>query len=113
MHAISALALASLLIGSGIAHFLVPRYFRGLVPDWVGHAGPVVAASGVADLVVGGALCVPGWREAGAWAAAVLITAYLPSHLDALRHARPAWALTRLVVNLAYIGGAVAVAMAA
>ncbi|MFG3258268.1 hypothetical protein [Streptomyces sp. NPDC048172] len=113
MHVIAAVALASLLIGSGVAHFVVPRYFRALVPEWVGHAGPVVAVSGVADLVVGGALCVPQWREGGAWAAAVLITAYLPSHVDALRHARPAWALARLTVNLGYIGWAVAVALTA
>ncbi|MEU4332755.1 hypothetical protein [Nonomuraea dietziae] len=122
MHDIAAIALALFLTTVGASHFLFPGYFRTLVPGWFPWAGPAVAASGVAEILVGGLLVVPGGRAAGGWAAAALITAYLASHVDALRHAhrdrqrlldRPAGAVARLVVNAAYIGWAVTVALTA
>jgi uncharacterized membrane protein len=122
MHVIAAIALAVFLITVGMAHFVVPGYFRTLVPPWLGLPGVLVAVSGAAEIVVGALILAPQAREAGGWAAAALITTYLPSHLDALRHARPdrprrlerpVGAMARLIVNLLYIGWAVMVALAA
>ncbi|MEU7900669.1 MauE/DoxX family redox-associated membrane protein [Nonomuraea sp. NPDC049152] len=122
MHDIAAIALALFLVVVGTSHFVFPAYFRTLVPAWFPWAGPAVAGSGVAEIVVGVVLVVPGGRAAGGWAAAALITAYLASHLDALRHARPdrprlldrpIGVAARLVVNAAYIGWAVMVALTA
>ncbi|MER6945847.1 hypothetical protein ABT294_17630 [Nonomuraea sp. NPDC000554] len=123
MHDTAAVALAIFLVLVGISHFLFPGYFRTLVPSWLGGwAGTLVAGSGVAEVVVGGLVLVPGSRAAGGWAAAALITAYLASHLDALRHARrdrprllerPVGVVARLAVNVLYIGWAAAVALTA
>ncbi|TDC27591.1 hypothetical protein E1265_01485 [Streptomyces sp. 8K308] len=122
MYGISAIALAVFLITVGIAHFLVPGYFRTLVPSWLGLAGVLVAGSGAAEIVVGVLILTPRGRGAGGWAAAALITTYLPSHLDALYRARPGrprrlerpvGAMARLVVNLLYVGWAVMVALTA
>ncbi|MGD6741486.1 hypothetical protein ACOKM3_06505 [Streptomyces sp. BH106] len=121
MYVIAAIALAVFLIAVGIAHFVVPRYFRTLVPPWLGLPGVLVAATGAAEIVVGALILTPQARAAGGWAAAALITTYLLSHLDALHRAcpdqprlleRPVGALARLVVNLLYIGWAVMVALA-
>ncbi|MEU1372222.1 hypothetical protein ABZ442_00980 [Streptomyces triculaminicus] len=121
MHAIAAVALAVFLLAVGVAHFVFPRYFRYLVPSWIGPAGPVVAVSGAAEIAVAVSLLLPGSRTAGGWAAAALVTAYLASHFDALRHARaghpsplrrPVGAAARLAVNLGYMGWAIAVALA-
>lgn len=98
---------------------MVPSYFRTLVPSWLGRARLLVAASGAAEVMVGVLVLIPPSRSAAGWAAAALITGYLVSHVDALWRARahhprmlerPAGAVTRLVVNLAYIAWAVAVA---
>jgi uncharacterized membrane protein len=122
MHAIAAIALAIFLISVGIGHFLVPGYFRSLVPSWLGRAGLLVAVGGVAEIVIGAVLLAPRGREAGGWAAAALITVYLVCHLDALVRAsgdrprlldRPVGVALRLAVNLAYIGWALAVALTA
>ncbi|GLW99076.1 hypothetical protein [Microtetraspora sp. NBRC 16547] len=111
--------MAIFLIVTGVAHFVVPGYFRTLVPAWLGRAGLLVAATGAAEIVVGALVLVPASRSAGSWAAAALITGYLVSHVDALWHARadrprkldrPAGALARLAVNGVYIAWAVAVA---
>jgi uncharacterized membrane protein len=118
MQNLAAHALAAFLIVVGVTHFVVPGYFRSLVPSWLGAAGAIVALSGATEIVVGGLVLV--WRQAGGWAAAVLITGYLPSHLDALWHARrdrptllerPAGAVARLAVNALYIAWATAVAI--
>lgn len=121
MDSIVAVALAVFILLAGCSHFVFPGYFRSLVPSWLGHAGLLVAASGAAELLVGALILAPASRSVGAWSAACLITVYLVSHLDALRHARhrhpsvlwrPVGVAARLTVNLCYIGWAVAVALA-
>ncbi|MDW6064716.1 hypothetical protein SAZ11_50870 [Streptomyces sp. FXJ1.4098] len=118
----SAVVLSVFLMAVGVAHFAAPGCFRSLVPSWLGRAGPLVAASGVAEIVIGLLVLAPGSRAAGAWAAAGLITGYPVCHLDALRQTRrghpqlllrPLGVAARLVVNLGYIGWAVAIAVAA
>ncbi|ATW50501.1 MauE/DoxX family redox-associated membrane protein [Streptomyces xantholiticus] len=122
MHAIAAVALAVFLIVTGIMHFLVPSYFRMLVPAWLRRQRFLVAVTGAAEVVVGALVLVPCSRPAGGWAAAVLIACYLVSHVDALRRARPdrprlldrpVGAVARLVVNVLYIAWAVAVSRSA
>ncbi|GAA1890491.1 hypothetical protein GCM10009837_10790 [Streptomyces durmitorensis] len=119
MHAIAAVGLAVFLAVTGVTHFLAPGYFRTLVPAWLRRERLLVAVSGAAEVVVGVLVLVPCTRQAGAWAAAVLISCYQVSHVDALRRARPdrprllerpVGAVARLVVNVLYIAWAVAVA---
>jgi uncharacterized membrane protein len=119
MHTIAAVGLAVFLVVTGVAHFVIPGYFRTLVPAWLGRARLLVAASGAAEIVVGALVLLPPSRSAGSWAAAALITGYLVSHVDALWHARadrprmlerPVGAVARLVVNVVYITWAVTVA---
>lgn len=122
MHVIASVALAVFLVVTGVAHFLAPGYFRLLVPTWLRRERLIVAVSGAAEVVVGALVLVPSGRRVGGWAAAVLITSYLVSHVDALRRARPdrprllerpAGAVARLVVNVLYVAWAVAVATSA
>ena len=111
-------ALAALMLVSGTTHFTSPGYFRSLVPSWLPARSAVVAVSGLADVAVGVLVAVPATRRTGAWATAALITAYLPAHLEPLRHRRtaqrafdrPIGVAARVVVNLGYIGWAAAVA---
>ncbi|GAA3220004.1 hypothetical protein [Nonomuraea helvata] len=119
MDGIAALALALLLIVTGIMHWVFPTYFRTLVPAWVPLPGAVVAVSGAIEVVVGAFILLPTTRAMAAWVAAVLITGYLVSHVDALVHTtraqrrwldRPAGVTARIVVNLGYIAWAAAVA---
>ncbi|WP_328413478.1 hypothetical protein OG542_23000 [Streptomyces violaceus] len=119
MEVIAAAGLAVFLVATGIMHFLAPDYFRTLVPAWLRRPRLLVAASGAAEIVVGVLVLVPRTRVAGSLSAAVLVTCYLVSHVDALRRVRPdrprllerpVGAGARLVVNVLYIMWAVAVA---
>ncbi|MYY82583.1 MULTISPECIES: hypothetical protein [unclassified Streptomyces] len=122
MHAIAAVVLAVFLVVTGVMHFLVPGYFRTLVPAWLRWGRLLVAVSGGVEIVVGALVFIPSTRQGGGWTAAVLITCYLASHVDALRCARPdrprllerlTGAVARLVVNVLYVAWAVAVAASA
>ena len=114
----AAWTLAAFMVGSGVTHFTAPGYYRDLVPSWVPARSAVVAVSGLADVAVGVLVAVPATRRAGGRATAVLITAYLPAHLEPLRHRcaaqrafdRPTGVAARVVVNLGYIAWALAVA---
>ncbi|MGY1680362.1 DoxX family protein [Geodermatophilus sp. SYSU D01176] len=113
--------LAALMVGSGVTHFTRPDHFRGLVPPWLPARSAVVVASGLADIAVGVLVAVPATRWAGARATAALITAYLPAHLEPLRHRRaaqrafdrPAGVAARVLVNLGYVAWAATVARGA
>ena len=114
----AARTLAAFMVGSGMAHFAAPGYFRDLVPSWVPARSGVVALSGAADIAVGVLVAVPATRRAGAWATGALITAYLPAHLEPLRSRstaqggldRPLGVAARVAVNLGYVAWAVGVA---
>ncbi|MEO3886682.1 hypothetical protein [Nonomuraea sp. B5E05] len=122
MDAIAAVILAVFLCTTGVSHFVFPAYFRSLVPTWIGPARLLVAMTGVAEIAVGALISVPSARTVGAWMAAILISVYMASHLDAVRHARPdhpsvlirpLGVAARLLINLGYIGWALWVALAA
>jgi uncharacterized membrane protein len=109
------------MVVSGVTHVTNPAYYRGLVPSWLPARSALVVLSGMADIAVGGLVAVPATRRTGAWATAALITAYLPAHLEPLRHRRtaqrafdrPTGVAARVVVNLGYVAWAAAVARGA
>jgi uncharacterized membrane protein len=79
------LGLAAVLGGSGVLHLVRPRMYEWLVPPELGSARRWVTVSGVAELGTAALLAVPGSRRAGGWAAAGLLTAFLPAHLHTFR----------------------------
>lgn len=91
--------LAAFFIGSGVNHFVSPRFYRAIVPPRLQHdAKRVVEVSGVAEVVGGVGVLLP-WtrRPAGLWLIAVL-AAVFPANLYMARaperfHRIPRWAL--------------------
>ncbi len=114
--------LAGFLVLVGVAHFAVPGYFSTLVPPWpwLPGARPLVLVSGGVEVILGIGLFVDAARPLAAWGVVVLMSVYVATHLDALLRAsgdrprwldRPAGASARVVVNLAYLGWALGVAI--
>jgi uncharacterized membrane protein len=112
--------LLTLLFGSlfavvGTLHFVRPAFFVRQVPPYVPHAAAAVLLTGVAEVAIGLAL-IADWqtRFAGA-AAAALITAYLPVHIEAFRnaptHAARRREALRFPVNAMYVVIAILVAI--
>jgi uncharacterized membrane protein len=78
-------ALQVLFAGAGTLHLARPRTYDWMVPPELGPARPWVTGSGVAELGTAALLALPATRRAGGWAAAGLLTAFVPAHLHSLR----------------------------
>lgn len=79
------MALGALLGGSGVLHLVRPRTFEWLVPPELGPARSWVISTGVAELGTAALLAAPATRRTGGWAAAGLLTAFVPAHLHTFR----------------------------
>ena len=74
-------ALATVLAGVGILHFVTPRPFDSIVPPFLPAPRAWTYASGVAEIACGAAIALPRTRRAGATAAAVLLVVVFPANL--------------------------------
>jgi uncharacterized membrane protein len=103
--------LAALFIGSGTLHLLRPELFAAAVPAALPAPGTIIAASGMVELLCGGAL-LSGRRWAGPMSA-ILLVAIFPGNVtvalataanpDTSRRARvAAWARLPLQVPLVW-----------
>ncbi|MBF6471261.1 MULTISPECIES: DoxX family protein [Nocardia] len=78
-----ALALAALLFGTGVLHFVWPKPFDSIVPRALpGKARDYTYASGVAEIGVAAALAVPRTRSFGGRLAALLFIAVFPANVQ-------------------------------
>jgi uncharacterized membrane protein len=80
-----ALCLAVLLGGSGVLHLVRPTTYEWLIPPELGNARRWVTATGVAELGTAALLAAPATRPSGGWAAAGLLTGFVPAHLHTFR----------------------------
>ena len=81
LHAASPYALAVLLAGAGITHFLNPSFYDGLIPPVLPAPRAWIYGSGVLELACAAAVAYPGTRRPGALAAAALLVAVFPGNL--------------------------------
>lgn len=85
----SAQALAGLLAGAGVMHFVSPGFFDAIVPKPLPNPRFWTYASGVAEVAVAASLAVPRTRRMGATAAAVLFASVFPANIQAALDAQP------------------------
>jgi len=79
-------ALAGLLTGVGILHFVAPKPFDTIIPaELPGSPLFYTYASGVAELGVAGLLAVPRTRRVGAIAAIALFLGVFPGNVNMVR----------------------------
>ncbi|MDQ1394628.1 MAG: hypothetical protein QOF30_3605 [Acidimicrobiaceae bacterium] len=82
-HQAAAAALAGMLTVTGVAHFVVPRFYDPIIPHALpGTARGWVLASGGAELAVAAAVFARRSRRAGATMAAVLFIAVFPANVQ-------------------------------
>jgi uncharacterized membrane protein len=82
----SRVALATLLVVAGVAHFVVPEPYRRIIPKALGSSwsDSLVYLSGAAE-VVGGAMLVhpaAGVRRPAGWFVAVLLVVVFPANVQ-------------------------------
>jgi uncharacterized membrane protein len=78
--------LAALLLGSGVAHFLIPKPYDTIVPaELPGSQRFYTYASGVAELASGALLLSPRTRRLGALSAVAVFVGVFPANVNLLR----------------------------
>lgn len=82
---ISGILLALMLLFSGVAHFVVPETFNGLIPDFL----PKLAVNyftGLIEVLLAAGVFIPAFRDRALLGICVLMICFLPVHiLDALK----------------------------
>lgn len=100
--------LAPFWITAGTLHFLRPRAYEAIMPEWIPAHRELVLASGAAEIAGGaGLLYEPTRRMAGWWLLLLLVAVYPANVHMALNpdrfHRIPAWALwARLPVQFLF-----------
>jgi uncharacterized membrane protein len=78
--------LAALLLGSGVAHFAMPKPYDTIVPaELPGSQRFYTYASGVAELAAGALLLSPRTRKLGALSAIAVFVGVFPANLNLVR----------------------------
>jgi uncharacterized membrane protein len=103
------------MVAAGVAHFVNPDFYLGIMPPWLPAPRALVFWSGVAEVVAGVGVLVPQTRRlAGWWAIAVLLAVFPANVWMALDPSVwpevPGWARwARLPFQALFIGWAWAV----
>src|SRR3954463_14574537 len=66
-------------IGAGINHFIVTDFYLRMMPTYLPMHRELVQVSGVAEVVLGAPLLVPGRTAAAAWGLIALLIAVFPA----------------------------------
>lgn len=76
-----------LFVVTGILHFVKPRIYEAIVPDWLPAKRELVYASGVAEIAAGAALLNPRTRRLGGLLSVATLVAVFPANLHMYLHA--------------------------
>ena len=87
-HKVARASLAAFFIVAGTLHFVVPGYYRGIVPSYLPFPATLVAVSGAAEIAGGAGLLLPRLRQAAGIGLIVLLVALLPANVQMLQLSR-------------------------
>ena len=92
------IVMAVLYIVAGSLHFVVPRLYMGIMPDYLPAHRALVLISGAAEIAGGIGLLFPQTRVAAAWGLVLLLIAVMPANLWMAQHPEryrsfPLWAI--------------------
>jgi uncharacterized membrane protein len=75
-----------LFVFTGTMHFVIPRAYEAIVPDYLPAHRTLVQVSGVAEIAGGVALIHPRTRKIGSWWSIATLLAVFPANVHMARH---------------------------
>jgi uncharacterized membrane protein len=78
--------LGALFIVAGLNHFLQPRFYLAIMPDYLPAHRELVAASGYAEIGLGAIALLPRLRGLTRWGLLALLVAVFPANLHMALH---------------------------
>lgn len=97
------------LLLAGINHFVMPKVYRPLMPDYLPAHDELIYASGVAEALSGALTMIPATRTKARWLSIATLVAVFPANVWMCQHPErfpqiPRWAaLARLPLQLLMI----------
>jgi uncharacterized membrane protein len=95
---------------AGINHFVNPKVYRPLMPDYLPAHHELILASGAFEIAAGVGSMIPATRKYGRWISIATLVGVFPAHIHMLQHADdrfkkiPRWALiARMPLQLVMI----------
>ena len=73
-------------IVAGVMHFVIPRQYEAIVPDYLPAHRELVVASGVAEIAGGLGVMHPRTRRAASWWSVATLIAVFPANLHMALH---------------------------
>jgi uncharacterized membrane protein len=77
---------APLFLLAGILHFVMPRTYEAIMPDWLPAHRELVRASGVAEIAAGAALLHPRTRRLGGALSVLTLAGVFPANVHMALH---------------------------
>lgn len=78
-----------IMAAAGINHFVMPKTYEKIMPDYLPAPRELVYASGVAELASAAAFLYPPTRRLGGWGLVATLVGVFPANVDmAIRHER-------------------------
>ena len=71
---------------AGVMHFVIPRTYESIVPDWLPNRKALVQASGVAEIAGGLAVLHPRTRRLGSCFSVATLLAVFPANVHMALH---------------------------
>jgi uncharacterized membrane protein len=88
----STILLAAFFVFAGAMHFVIPRSYERIVPGWLPNAALLVVVSGIAEILGGIGVLIPGVQRYAGIGLIALLVAVFPANVEMLRLARDAGA---------------------
>ena len=76
------IVLATVFLGAGVLHLMVPGPFVRITPHWVSDPALVVALTGIAELLGAAGLMIPRLRVVAGWALALYCVCVYPANIQ-------------------------------
>lgn len=76
------IVLATVFLGAGVLHLMVPGPFVRITPHWVPDPALVVAVTGIAELLGAAGLMIPRLRVVAGWALALYCVCVYPANIQ-------------------------------
>ena len=80
-YTVSKIILAAAFVLGGVNHFLNPKLYLSIMPPYIPWHGFWVAATGVAEIVLGALLLFPPTQSLAAWGLIALLVLIFPANL--------------------------------
>lgn len=76
------IVLATVFLGAGVLHLMVPGPFVRITPHWVSDPALVVALTGIAEVLGAAGLMIPRLRVVAGWALALYCVCVYPANIQ-------------------------------